>query len=340
MATKYFNYGCNLSSFRVDASEDLLKRVFSNIEREVSYLANPDCLIKIQERTPPVEIIKDKRFKYETIENPKGLKDNLLRYYRYDTHIRTIKQVSFGSYEVNSNAFLDENSVLICVRNHLSNSTSLSNCVLTHASLIKSGDQGIFIPGESMQGKTSLMLYFLQKEKAKLIGDENILLDFNEDSLIGRYVPKTIRVRFPVISRTNLSPSLENISLTDATQYLDSDFIHKKLETRDYSGEYGLSFSRKAVCDLLNVSSEESSEISTVVFPKYCYKKESSINKLSREDGLRRLSQSGLIKKTGLNTRELEETIFNTSKINPKKLNFFEVTFSGIETLLERGLNL
>lgn len=334
MPSKFFSYCNGLSIIRINASKYLLRRISNNIEGEVAPTESADCRIKVDESIPPTEIKKDKRFKYATIERSGTKEEPIFRYYRYDTHIRTIKQGLYGLYEVNANTSMDENSVLICVRNHLSKSQKTRDYPILHASLVNVNGTGTLITGTSMQGKTAMAIYLLQKFGGTFVSEENTLLDNAGSKLQGLYIPRTIRVRFSTIAESKLSRSLDNLSLTDATQYLDSDFIQKTLRSRNLQVEWGLTFSRKAFGRLLGVTSSESSPIERVIFPMYQKRGRLTARNVRYEEGIERLSMFGLIKKVEINPKEMQDSTVDITLLKDRELNFIEVAFSGIEDLI------
>jgi len=337
MSYKSFSYCGGLSVIQIDAPEGLLRRISNNIEGEGSITGPADCRIKIDESENPIEIKKDKRFEYATIEKSGTEEYPIFRYYRYDTHIRTIRQGPFGSYEVNANTSMDENSALICVRNHLSNNPRIKDYPLLHASLVNINGTGTLVTGDSMHGKTTMAIYLLQKYGGTFVSEENTLLDPEGSRLRGLYIPRTVRVRFSTIAESKLSKSLDDLSLTDATQYLDSDFIQQTLKNRDFTSKWGLAFSRKAFCQLLGVTSDEFSTIENVIFPVYQEKRKVTPRNVGYEEGIERLSKSGLIKKVEIDPKELQDAEVNITVLKDKKLNFIEVAFSGIEDLIREG---
>jgi len=338
MPSKFFDY-CGFSEIQIDAPTGLLRRISDNIEGEIAQTGNVNCRIKIEESDFPVEIKKDRRFKYAAIEKSKVEGEPTFRYYRYDTHIRTIKQKSFSHYEIDNKTQEDESSALICIRNHLSNNSRIDYPLL-HASLVDVKGSGVLVAGGSMQGKTTMMIYLLQECGGTFVGDENIFLDSSSSKLRGLYVPRMIRVRFPTIAQSRLSDSLEDLSLTDATQYLDSDFIQQKLKSKDYTGEWGLAFSRKSFCQLLDADSAESSSIETVILPVYKEQRGITTRDVEEDEGIEKLSISGLVKKSEMNLRELQDTGLDLSSVKGRKLNFLEVAFSRIEELIKGGFKL
>ena len=337
MPSRFFDYCNGLFVIQIDAPKDLLRRISDNLEGEISPIEPIDCRIKIEESGFPIEIQKDKRFKYATIEKSGTGDEPIFRYYRYDTHIRTIRQKLSSSYEVNTNTYLDESSALICVRNHLSSNPRITNCPLVHASLVNVNGIGTLVAAASMQGKTTLTLYLLQECGGTFISDENTLLDFSSPKLQGLYIPRTVRVRFSTIAKSKLSESLNDLSLSDATQYLDSDFIQYTLRSRDFRGEWGLAFSRKSFCQLLGVASGESSPIENVIFPLYKESGGVTARSVEPREGIERLSMLGLVKKAEIDPKELQDTTLDMNPIKDRKLRFMEVAFSGIEELVGGG---
>ena len=339
MVKRTFNYG-GFSAIEINAPTNVLERIADTMEEEQENISNPDCVIKINQSKFPVEIQKDKQFKYLTIKKDRTLKHPSLKYYRYNTHIRTIKQKSFNSYEVDSNTLVDEESGLLCVRNHLSNNPKLVNYPLLHASLININDKGILITGSSKHGKTTLMIYLLQEKGGVFISDDNVVLDTYGERFRGLYVPKKVRVRFPTIASSKLSRALQDLSLTNATQYLDSDFIKETIDSRNFEGEWGLTFSRKSFCRLLGVNSGEDSQIDTIIFPNYQESKKVNIRSVGLEEGIQKISGLGLIKKSDFNPKGLEEKTIDLNVLSNKELKFLEVSFSRMENLLNRGFEI
>ena len=339
MVKRTFNYR-NFSTIEIDAPKDVLDRIAYNLEGEQKNIPKPNCKIKINESNSPVEIQKNRNYEYLSIEESGNVEESSLKYYRYNTHIRTINQKCPNSYEVYSNTLLDEDSGLLCVRNHLNNNLKIAEHPLLHASLININGKGILIPGCSKQGKTTLTTYLLQEQGGVLISDENVVLDTSKEKLRGIYVPKKIRVRFSAIAKSNLSNALGDLTLTDATQYLDTSYIKEVIENRNFESEWGLAFSRKSFCDLIGASSSEESQIDMVVFPKYQEGKEIGVREIGLEEGIKKISEAGLIKKSHLNPRELEGTVLDLKIPKEKRLEFIEISFSGMDTLFRKGFKI
>lgn len=336
MSKKVFDYA-GISKIEVSGPEDLLKRIAENIEREIDYCPSSDCIININQFENLVQIEKDKKFPYLTIERDGTPEQPSIKYVRYNTHVRTIYKKSSDSYEVDSHLVMDESASLICIRNHLNNHPVLSQYPLLHASLLNLNGQGILIPGNSRQGKTTLTVYLLQEYRSSFVSDENVFLDTCEKNIRGLYVPRNPRVRFSTISESGLSRVLENIELANATQYIDQDAIERIIATRSFDVDAGLAFSRKAFCNLLGTNSQESSLVNLVLFPNYKENENLSFRKLSLDEGINRLSKTGLIIKSDIDPKELQEAEVKIETSKFEGIEFAEVNFSGIENLRRGG---
>src|SRR3989344_2206885 len=339
MMLKAFYYN-GLTSIGIESHPNLLKRIAENLEYEIFQDYRIDCLIKINQAKQPVEIVKDKRFDYLSINREEKDGVTSIRYIRYNTPVRTIHQINPNNYIVDTNVSLDEDAGLICIRKHLNDHPRISNKPLLHASLIELGNQGILIPGDSREGKTTLSVYLLQEKRATFISDENVILDLSNGQVYGPYIPRTIRVRFKTISESKLEKVLSNISLTKATQYIDSDAIERIISSRSYNVEAGLAFSRKSFYELLGSSSKDNTLINLVIFPKYTPIKKAVITKLTKSEGVYRLGITGLAKKQDADPKELGKFPLTLTEKYYNKMEFLELKFSGFESLVKGGVRL
>lgn len=336
MSRRVFDYA-GISKIEVKGPEDLLERIAENMEEETNYCPNPDCIIHLNQSENPIEIEKDKRFPYLTIEKSGTAEQSSVKYIRYNTPIRTIHQRSSDSYEVDARVAMDESSGLICIRNHLNNHPELSENPLLHASLLNLDGRGILIPGSSRQGKTALAVYLLERYRARFVSDENTMLSLNEGDVKGLYIPRTPRIRFSTIAESGLSKVLDDIKIANATQYIDSDAIEKIISTRSFHVDAGLAFSRRAFCNLLGTNSQESSLVNLVLFPNYKKDGNLSLRTLNLNEGVQKLSKTGLIRKSNIDPRELQETELEFESSKFEGIEFAEVNFSGIENLIHGG---
>ena len=339
MSRKSFDYA-GILTIEIRGPANLLERIADNMEGETGNSSSPDCTICINQSESPVEIKKDKRFDYLTIDKTGTVEQPSIRYTRYNTHVRTIHQKSPNDYKVDTNVERDEASGLICIRNYLSNHPKLTKYSLLHASLINIDGRGILIPGSSRQGKTALAVYLLQEHGASFVSEENVILDVNEENIRGLYVPRTPRVRFSTIAESVLSKVLENIKVSNATQYIDPDAIERIIDTHSFNVDAGIAFSRRVFCDLLGTDSQESSPVNMVLFPKYKGSGNLNVKTLGLEEGVQRLSRAGLIRKSDIDPKELQETTVSFKQYKFEGFDFIEVEFSGVENLRQRGFRL
>jgi len=339
MSRKLFDY-CGISSIGINAPKSLLERIAENMEGEVGNLENSECSIFISQPENPGEIVKDKNFDYLTVNSFGTKSQPSIRYTRYNTHVRTIHQKSLTEYCVDSMVKLDEASGLICIRNYLSNHPKLSNLPLLHSSLVNCDGKGVLIAGNSRQGKTTSMVYMLEDLGAVFVGDENIILNSENKKIRGLYVPRTPRVRFSTIAQSSLSKTLENVELANATQYIDPDAIEKIVASKNFYVDAGLAFSRKSFCNLLGTSSKDSSDIDLVLFPNYVEGNSFKIRNVEFEEGVRRLSNTGLVKKSEIDPKELAETQIDLDKERFMDINFLEISFQNIQSLRKGGFRL
>lgn len=338
MSKRVFDY-VETTKIGIEGPINLLERIAANVEGEKSPTTPADCSITIYQSPNPTKILKDKNFPYLTLERGGTPDKPTISYTRYNTHVRTIYQNSPQNYYVEANVALDESSGLICIRNYLSSHSELSQHPLLHASLITFDGRGVLIAGDSRQGKTTSTIYFLE-DGASFVGDENIALDMNNNRPRGLYIPRTPRVRFSTIAESRLSAALDDINLTEATQYIDPDAIERIISSRNFYVDAGMAFSRRAFCKLLGTKSAEQSSIDLVVFPKYTPSGKVSKKKLSLSDGINRLSHSGLKRKSDIDPKELTDTQITLSPEAFLGIEFLELEFSGITTLRDRGIRL
>jgi len=339
MSRKVFNYA-GISTIEIRGPPNLLERIADNMEGETGNSLISNCTININQSESLFKIEKDKRFDYLTINKTGTVEQPFIIYTRYDTHVRTIHQKSPNDYEVNANVARDEASGLICIRNHLSTHPELTQYPLLHASLLNLDGRGILIPGSSRQGKTTLAVYLLQEHGAAFVSDENVILDINGENVRGLYVPRTPRVRFSTIVESGLSKVLQDIRIANATQYIDSDAIERIIEARSFNVDAGIVFSRRVFCNLLGTDSKESSPVNMVLFPKYKEGGNLNVRELGLEEGIQRLSKTGLARKSDIDPKELQETIINLESYKFVGVNFIEVEFSGVENLRQGGFRL
>lgn len=339
MSRRVFDYA-GISTIEIEGPKNLLERIAENVEGEIENSSNPNCRIRINQSESPIEIEKNKRFDYLTINKTGTAEQPSITYRRYNTHVRTIHQKSSNHYEVDVNVAMDESSGLICVRNYLHSHPELTQHPLLHASLLNLDGRGILIPGSSRQGKTALTVYLLQEYRASFVSDENVILDTDGKNVRGLYVPRTPRIRFSTIAESKLSKVLENVKLAGATQYIDPDAIEKIIETHSFNVDAGLAFSRRTFCNLLGVNSRESSPVNMVLFPKYKESGNLNVKALGLEEGVKRLSKVGLIRKSDIDPKELQETTVSLKPYKFEGSDFIEVEFSGVENLRQGGFRL
>ena len=339
MSRRVFDYG-GVTKIGIECNLTLLERISENLESEVSIASDTDCLIRIDEVSPPIQIVKDKRFPYLTVDEDVNFGVKSVKYRRYDTHVRTIHQEGFNEYSVSTNIYLDEESALIPIRNHIINHLEFANRDFLHSSLVEIDSVGTLIAGGRRQGKSTLTIYLLQEMGATFVSDENVILSSSEEGIRGLYFPRTPGVRFSTVSKSRLNRVLENPSLTRATQYIDSDAIERIIESKSYYVDAGLSFSRKVLCELLGTTSKDSAVIGRIIFPKYNPSEDAVVHELTIQEGLKRLGQNGLVKREKIEGKEFRSVSIDLDKKGYEQTKFYELEFSGIEGLLRRGLRL
>ena len=338
MSKKVFNYN-ELTKIEIKSNPALLERLSENLESEIEKNSKVDCSIIINQTNPTVDIVKDKKFDYLTIDKKEENGRTSISYTRYNTLVRTIHQEIVNEYIVDTNVASDETAGLICIRNHFNNKI-ISSRPLIHASLVEIDDKGVLIPGFSREGKTTLMVYLLQEKGAVFVNDENVILDSSSDRTLGLYVPRTPRIRFSTISESKLASVLDDIKLTRATQHLDSDAIERIINSQSYHVDAGLDFSRKSFCEFLETTSKEKTSIDMVLFPKYSPSKKIGIRELTMEEGIHNLAMSGLTKKSDTDLKELRASRITLNQENYTETRFLEVSFSSFKDLLNGGIEL
>lgn len=340
MLTKVFDYN-NLIRFKLECDPDLSARISNNLEPCISTNSqSPDCSIKINQAHPPIKIIKDKRLAYLTVTKSQVEHREVVNYRRYGTDVRTINSLDRCNYIVNTNTELDEESGLICIKNHLRNNQVVSDKPYVFASLVEVDGRGILIAGPKRYGKTTFMTYLLQEQKANLVSDDKLILDSYEGKALGLYVPGSIRVRFSTISDSNLAVALDNLPITDATQYLDPDAITKIIATKSYYVDEGLVFSRKSFCEILKVNSTERCFIDTVIFQRYAPRDKAKLKRLDTDEGRYRLNNIGLYQEKYLGADLMYNTHVNLDEKMYKIKEFFELSYSCMSDLFKQSLRL
>lgn len=150
------------------------------------------------------------------------------------------------------------------------------------------------------------MLHFLEKYGVDFISDESVLVSYEDNSFIGYYVPKTIRVRFASIVNSPLDYLLSDYNLADATQYIDDDAIKKIIFKKAFHVDAGLAISRKQLVKTYGVCSKSAVKIERIIFPEYQNIKIPIINRINEVNAVSKLEAQLRKKKTTLNPNELE----------------------------------
>lgn len=252
----------------IEANSELLNRIEKNID-EHSSSTSIDARIIIEEKPPLSEIVKDKRFQYQTFRRIEAERHLGWDYYRYATHVRTIWKCDPNEFIVHTFTPNDESGALICLRNLIYNHSRMENMFLVHGSLIEHDGKGVLIIGSMRSGKTSIVIRYLEKPRTVFISDENALLSYENGLLIGYYIPRTIRVRFAQLACTPLKAILEDPEKVDATQYLDNDALQDILNQRAFHVDAGMAISRKQFIKLLGADSKTKTTINSIIVTKY-----------------------------------------------------------------------
>jgi len=334
MAQKIFDY-CGRFSVRMDSSDSLLERISGNIHKEILYpKKDGDSIVNIHEPDNYDVIIKDKRYPYSTFKvNPKS---GDFEYYRYNTFVRSIKVVDDRKYEVKTNIDGDEASGLICFRNYCNRHPSMENLQLVHASLVELDGEGILISGDSRSGKTTLMVYLMEHLKAGIISEDNVYL---ERDMQGLYFPKVPRVRFSTVRDSCLSPLLDNISETDATQYWDLESIEELVSQGNLDVDGGLAISMRKVADMCGVNTNESTKIRKIIFPFYS-PRGLNFRNVSTKDGVAMLRGFGREKKKDIDPRDIAAYNVTLEDFDMQEIKFYSFGFGGFKDLVFEGFGL
>ena len=114
MSKKVFNYN-ELTKIEIKSNPALLERLSENLESEIEKNSKVDCSIIINQTNPTVDIVKDKKFDYLTIDKKEENGRTSISYTRYNTLVRTIHQEIVNEYIVDTNVASDETAGLICI---------------------------------------------------------------------------------------------------------------------------------------------------------------------------------------------------------------------------------
>ena len=76
------------------------------------------------------------------------------------------------------------------------------------------------------------------------------------------------------------------------------------------------------------------------MFPKYVEGNSYSVRSIGLEEGVKRLSHAGLMRKSTIYPKELTETQVNLSQGDFKDVEFIEVAFSEINSLRKGGFRI
>ena len=200
MEQRIYNY-LDKTKIAIESNGGLLDRIERNIEEKGISVNKFSAQITIGVNDHPIEIIKDKRYEYQSFRVNNNQPYQGWDYFRYGTHVRTIWKSYQNNFQVETNVANDEASGLICFRNLVYGHPVTQEMVLIHGSLVEIDGKGILITGDVRSGKTLLLMHFLEEYGATFISDENVLLSNEDGILIGNYIPRTIRVRFEQIQR-------------------------------------------------------------------------------------------------------------------------------------------
>lgn len=299
-----FNY-FDEKIIKLSAPKGLISRIQNCIENDNYNISNPNGSISIKEASPFSSIKKDNSLPYSFFKSNYTKPYSGRDYYRYGTKTKTIWKIN-KNFKVLNYLKNDESSALICLRSNIYNCSKLNTTLLIHGSLISKNNQGILICGNSRSGKTSLMLHFLEKYGADFVSDESVLVSFEGNSFIGRYVPKTIRVRFGNIVNSPLDYLLSDYNQADATQYIDDDAIQNIIFKKAFHVDAGLAISRKQLVKTYGVCSKSTVKIERIIFPEYQTTKIPKINRINEVSALSKLEAQLRKKKTTINPIELE----------------------------------
>lgn len=235
------------------APDDVRDRVIQNIEEGTAAAA--DVAIHVIESNPS-PYVRREGYDFEHIRTTPSKTE----YFRYGELKRTIENYG-DTYLITTSLPQDEEGVLLCMREAMRNEGE----AYIHGELLEYGGKGILITGEQRSGKTSLLIRLLSEFKADFIGDETVRVCDN----MGEYVPHTVFVRINDILEAGLQEFTEDISLTNASQYMDQKRVNGIMDKKLYEIDAGLVFSRETFCSALGVQSRAETMIERVVNTSY-----------------------------------------------------------------------
>lgn len=317
-------YSFNLSS----NSSPLLSRICENLESDYSTESTIKRSIKIFEHPFAYNSIeKRKEFPYQHLTTD----GNKYTYYRYNTLVRNI-QISTDNALVTSYLRNDEAAGLIPIRQFIYNLIkSDAKKILVHASLIRYNGIGVLIVGNSRAGKTTLTTAYLEKG-AEFIADENVILEFSNENLIGYYIPRVLRVRFSTLVNSPLSKFLSDIKSTNSTQYIDIESINRIIKAKAFHVDAGLAISRQAFVGAFGVCSSSSSVINKICFVEFGKHKST---KLSQTEGLYSLLKHVKNPKSSLSSEELQSPPYSPLINLPDNIEMHQMSFGFLNSSIK-----
>lgn len=160
-----------------------------------------------------------------------------------------------------------------------------------HSAALSYRGEGIMIAGPKNAGKTSLLIYLLQKLSAKFISNDRVLVSHNGATPFIYGMPTVITVSekslqmFPRLKNKFSKFNFHHRHTAD--EIVKRNCIPYKLET----GEFTLS--TEQFCRLLRVNPSSCSQLSMILFPRINERKRTIVfKKLSRTAALERLKES------------------------------------------------
>lgn len=304
----YYNY-LGEQDIEISGPVGLLERIGRNFEELPTEEGDKVGSIKIEEGEF-VSFHRDGSKPYlSTRQN--GSKDYPgIDFLRYGVCVSSIWKKDPLNFEIKNYLPSDESTTLKCFKKVYYSTEPSRNKALVHGSLINLDGKGILITGPCWSGKTSLTLGLLEKLNATFISDGNTLLSYEDGSLNGYYLPRSVFVRFSSISSSPILGSiLSDIDKAESIQPFDIEYIEEIIRDKNYDVDAGLNLSRRKFSELLGVRTVPHTRIHRIIYPNFSEEDTPGIKSLDPPDAFERLSQREFPKTTSIGNMKHQRDI-------------------------------
>lgn len=253
----------------IEGPNEVLERVDRYFEEKPTEGVPTIGDVKIEEGEY-VEFNRDRSKPYLATKISNSRNHQRVDFLRYGVCVKTLWKKDLLNYKVRNFLPLDETGALKCFKKIYYSTPSSKDKSLIQGSLVEVGGKGVLIVGKCWSGKTSLTLGFLEKLNGRLVSDGNILISYNDEHMIGHYLPRPVFVRFSSISSSrNLSEILRNTEETEAIQPFDKEAIEEIIVKRKYELDAGLNISRKKFAELMGIQTIPLLRIGKIVHSRF-----------------------------------------------------------------------